>query len=163
MDLRVLRYSPEINDTQGILKDENAEFFSHTIEDEVRERGKKIKGETCIWDGRYKLGIRKELTELTKKHRISYNAANINGVIENWFEYHIEILGIPNFIGCYIHAGNNEKHTDGCLLLGDTIGNNTIEPGNMPRSLQAIKRFYKKYYPLLEQGKEIYINFITLK
>jgi hypothetical protein len=163
MDLRVLRYSPQINDTLGILKDENADFFSYTCEDEEREKGHKVAKETAIWDGRYKLGIRKELTELTKKHREVYNKTAIDGVVEEWFKFHIEILNIPDFTGVYVHSGNTEAQTDACLLLGDSANNNRFDKGRIDNSLRAVKRFYKKYYPMLEEDKEIYINFITLK
>lgn len=158
MELRVLRYSETKIDTLGILKDENAEFFSYSCEDEKREKGNKVKGETRIWDGRYKLGIRKEETPLTLKHREDYNK-----IWKFKFTYHIEILGIPDFVGCYIHTGNTEKHTDGCLLLGDKANNNKLEPGKIELSNQAVERFYAKYYPLLEKGQEIWISFITLK
>lgn len=157
MELRVLRYSGTKIDTLGILKDENAQFFSYSCEDEAREKGHKVKAETRIWDGRYKLGIRKEDTKLTIAHREAYNK-----IWKYKFQYHIEILGILDFTGCYIHVGNHEGHTEGCLLLGDRVNNNQLELGKLELSNQAIERFYAKYYPLLEKGQEIYINFITL-
>lgn len=157
MDLFVYRYSSSSIDTLGILIDESKQFFSYSCEDEFREKGKKIKAETRIWEGRYKLGIRKEETGLTLKHREDYNK-----IWKFEFTYHIEILNIPDFIGCYVHVGNHEGHTEGCLLLGDKVNNNIIEKGKIELSNQAVERFYAKYYPLLEQGKEIYINFVNI-
>lgn len=109
----------------------------------------KLKGETRIPKGLYELRIRREDTPLTVKHRKDYG---------DWFKYHIEVTGVKDFTGIYIHAGNNDSHTDGCLLLADTIGNNQIEDGQTSRSIQAVKRFYLKVYPLLERGQRTYIN-----
>ena len=157
LELRLIRYSSQKIDTLGIFKDEIGEFFSYSIEDEKRDI--KISGETRIPEGRYPLKIRKEDTDLTLKHRIAYN----KGEITPWFFFHIEICNIPNFKGVYIHVGNTEKDTEGCLLLGDKINNNTLEPGLLSNSTNAIKRFYLRYYPILLKGeKEIYLNIITI-
>jgi hypothetical protein len=94
------------------------------------------------------------LTPLTKKHRENYN----NATFGNWFKHHIEITGLPRHKAVYLHAGNNEKHTDACLLLGDTMHNHTIEKDKMERSIQACKRFYEICYPYLESGKRSYIE-----
>jgi len=34
--LKVYRYSSQKNDTLGVLKDELSDFFSYTLEDEIR-------------------------------------------------------------------------------------------------------------------------------
>jgi len=130
--------------TVGALYLENKRLFSWTLEDEHRDV--KVKGETRIPANTYELKIRKEDTPLTIKHRTSYGA---------WFKYHIEITGIPNFTGVYVHAGNDETHTDGCLLLGDTLLNNeSFEKNNLANSTQAVERFYKLVYPIIDAGKE---------
>lgn len=126
----------------------DGEFFCFTLEDEFRAT--KLRGETRIPEGTYKLLIRKDDTPLTLKHRTAYGP---------WFKYHIEIGGIKDFTGVYIHAGNDETHTDGCLLLGDTVANHIIQPKNpLGASVQAIKRFYERVYPLLEKGQEVLID-----
>lgn len=94
------------------------------------------------------------LTPLTLKHRIAYNIAPFG----NWFKHHIEIAELPRHKGVYVHAGNNETHTDACLLLGDTMHNHTIEKDKMERSIQACKRFYDLCYPHLESGKPSFIE-----
>lgn len=152
-----LRYSDNGKSTQGILLEKNDPkpiFFSHTLEDEFRKPDEKVKGETRIPAGIYELKILKLETPITLKHRLDYNK---NG--EDWFKFHIEITNIPNFSGVYIHAGNSEKHTEGCLLLNDTANNNMIEIGDMSRSVQAVKRFYLKIYPELEAGNKVFIDF----
>jgi hypothetical protein len=156
------RYSDNGNSTQGLFFEkidlsgidmQTLEWFSHTLEDEYR--AEKVKGETRIPGGKvYELKIRQEDTPLTIKHRETYN----KGEAEPWFEYHIEITGIENFFGCYIHSGISEKHTDGCLLLCDTANNHKIETGDMARSLQAVKRFYQKVYPHLKKGGRAFLE-----
>lgn len=149
MNFILQRYSDNGKSTQGILleKGVKAVFFSHALEDEHRDV--KVSGETRIPAGFYELKIRKEDTVLTIKHRASYGS---------WFKYHIEITGIKNFTGVYVHAGNSEKHTEGCLLLNDTANNNMIEEGEMSRSQQAVKRFYEKVYPHLEAGNKAFLE-----
>jgi hypothetical protein len=144
------RYSDNGNSTQGILFEKleaKPKFFSHSLEDEYREL--KLSGETRIPAGKYELKIRKEDTVLTIKHRTTYGS---------WFKYHIEIVGIKNFSGVYIHSGVSEKHTDGCLLLMDTMNNNQIDALEESRSLQAIKRFYEKVYPHLDGGGKAFLE-----
>jgi len=121
--------------------------FSFIVEDEPRIE--KVKGETRIWAGTYKLGICKEDSPLTVKHRKTYNKD------EEWFKYHIEILNVNDFISVYFHSGNSESHTDGCQMPNYNL---TITPegefsgGN---SFNAVKEFYKIVYPLLENDEDV--------
>lgn len=151
MNYLLQRYSQSVDNsgsTQGLLiLKEPYSFFSHVLEDEGRD--KKVMKETRIPAGFYELKIRKDDTPLTLKHREAYGA---------WFKHHIEVTGVPGFTGVYVHAGNKESHTEGCLLLNDTANNNTIEAGDMSRSTQAVKRFYEKVYPHLDGGGKAFIE-----
>ena len=130
----------------------DGKYFCWTLEDEFRAN--KVKGETRIPEGLYSLGIMKADTPLTIKHRTAYG---------QWFKYHIEIQKIKDFTGVYIHAGNDEKHTDGCLLLGDSMLNPIIFPKDqLGSSTQAVKRFYELVYPLLEKGEQVLIEFVQV-
>ena len=112
------------------------------IEDEPRRI--KVKGETRIPAGRYRLGIRKELTPLTLKHLDNKN-------YKGWFKYHIEVLNVPNFDGIYSHILNTEIETEGCqgpnyqarIINSEFVGS---------FSTDATKHFYNVVYPLLEAG-----------
>ena len=134
--------------TQGLLftKDPFA-FFCHTLEDESQTV--KVKGETRIPAGLYELKIRKEDTPLTVKHRKDYG---------DWFKFHIEITNVQGFSGVYIHAGNTEQHTEGCLLLGEIQANNTMSAAVLHASIVAVKRFYAIAYPLLESGQKVHLE-----
>lgn len=115
-------------------------FECYVLEDEFRLE--KLKGETRIPAGEYKLGIQNQLTDLTQKYRLKYP----------WFKNHIQIMDVPGFTGIYIHIGNTDKDTDGCLLLGDNADNNRLGGGSVSNSTQAFKRFYSNYYELIELG-----------
>lgn len=157
LELKLIRYSSQKIDTLGILKDEIGEFVCYSLEDE--KRNLKVSKETRIPEGRYKLIIRKEDTALTLKHRITYS----KGETVPWFVYHIEISNIPNFKGVYIHAGNTEQHTEGCLLFGNTVNNNSITGGILGNSIAACKKFYSKYYPIINKNeKAVYLTIITV-
>lgn len=113
------------------------------IEDEPRNV--KVAKETRIWAGDYELKINKQDTPLTLKYRAKYP----------WFKYHIEIAGVKGFSGIYIHVGNTEKDTDGCLLLNNKVaikGNEYVGE----ESTVLFEQFYKAVYPVLERGDRVY-------
>lgn len=131
--------------TFGILQGEGFKA-AFTLEDEPREV--KVKGETRIPAGLYVLKIRKEDTPLTVKHRTAYGP---------WFKFHIEITNVAGFGGIYIHAGNDETHTDGCLLLGDAL-DLSVDKNPLTKSTVAVKRFYELAYPVLEAGGVVHLE-----
>lgn len=137
--------------TQGLLFEKNGDaktFFCHTLEDEGRKV--KVPGETRIWAGFYELRILKVENKWVADHRAKYGT---------WFKYPIEVTNVRDFTGILIHAGTDQTHTEGCILLDDTMGNNMVDAANQgSRSLQAVKRFYDKVYPLLEKGEKVFIE-----
>lgn len=126
----------------------NGHKHSFVIEDEARL--KKVKGETRIPAGTYKLGIRKVASPMTKRYRQKYH----------WFKFFIVLIGVPNFTYVYFHIGNKETHTDACQLLGYGAA---LDENNHYRNTQsavAVKDFYEKIYPLLERGEEVEYHII---
>lgn len=136
--------------TFGTLLEPGLKYKSFVLEDTYRE--KKIKGETRIPAGKYKLKLHKVDTPLTLKHRVDYNK---NG--ESWFKYHIEIVGIPGYDSVYIHAGNDDKHTKGCLLLNFGF-NLAVKDNQGSNSIIAVKAFYQLVEPLLEKNIDCTID-----
>lgn len=146
MDFILQRFSDNRDCTLGLLFSKTPtlpHFESYTLEDE--QRVDKLKGETRIPAGFYELKIRKEETPLTLKYRAKYN----------WFQNHIEITNVNGFKGVYIHIGNNDENTDGCILLGDNADNNNIGYGSISNSTQAFSRWYKKVFDYLDGGGKV--------
>jgi hypothetical protein len=81
--------------TMGKMYIDNV-FECFTLEDTVREKGVKIKGETAIPYGRHK-------------------------VVANYsprFKKRMPEIIVPMFTGIRIHNGSHEGHTEGCILCG---------------------------------------------
>ena len=134
----------------GFLTNEEKSFRSFVLEDTAHVV--KINGVTRIPAGFYELGLRKEDTPLTKKHRESYKGMDWFDRHPNW--YHIEILKIPNYRGVYIHTGNDDSHTLGCLLLIYAFDISLLNnPGSKSRA--AVNDFYAIVYPILRDGGKV--------
>ena len=76
------------------------EYFCDTLEPTWRDYahgGRKIKGRSAIPEGRYAVVI------------------SWSPKMKAWLPI---LLGVPNFAGIRIHAGNTAKDTQGCILVG---------------------------------------------
>jgi hypothetical protein len=94
MRIEVKRLHRTDNSTIGELTIDG-KFECYTLED--KERDVKIKGETAIPKGTYKVIINKS----------------------NRFKKLLPLLiGVPNFEGVRIHPGNSNHDTEGCILVG---------------------------------------------
>lgn len=95
----------------------DGEFECYTLEDIVRPKGEKVYGETAIPCGTYRV------------------------VID--FSPHFgrrlpHVLDVPGFDGIRIHPGNTDADTDGCLLVGQTKGEDYI--GQSKLAFEALFR-----------------------
>lgn len=108
-------------------KNADPEYFCDTLEDKVRLDGQKIYGKTAIPAGSYKL----LMTFSPKFNRIM-------PLIHN----------VPGYAGVRIHAGNTDKDTEGCLLVGFNK-----EVGKVINSQVTFLKLYNilKTYPELDQ------------
>lgn len=153
MNLILQRFSDNRDSTLGLLfkkitdgRGERPLFMAYTIEDEYRSE--KVSKETRIPAGFYELKLRQELTPLTLKYRKRFN----------WFTYHIEITNVANFTGVYIHVGNTDDDSAGCVLVGDNADNNTLGAGSISNSLQAYTRIYQQIVSQLEGGSKVHLE-----
>jgi hypothetical protein len=64
--------------------------------------------------------------------------------------------GMVKFI--YIHVGNKDDDTDGCLLVGDGQVSNVIERGTVTTSVAAYRRLYEKIEAELDAAEAVWIT-----
>jgi hypothetical protein len=115
MKIEVKRLHRTDNSTIGELTIDG-KFECYTLEDV--ERYAKIKGETAIPKGTYKVIINQS----------------------NRFKRLLPLLiGVPNFEGVRIHAGNSNHDTEGCILVGQ---NRSVD--YITKSRKAFDSLFKK-------------------
>jgi len=140
MNILLEHINNESDTTIGQLRIDG-EFECFTLEDE--KRSQKIKGETRIPNGVYEIKKREVVSGLTQIYRDKYD----------WFDFHLEIQNVPDFNYVYIHVGNDDDHTDGCILLGNQLVSNRItENNNLLDSATAFKAMYLKVSEALLMG-----------
>jgi len=117
MKLEVVRFSSQADSTSGLLFEVNdlgRHFLCYTLEDE--RRALKVKGETRVPAGTYKIELRTE-GGFHDRYDKKYPGIHIGM---------LHIQDVPNFEYILIHTGNTDEHTAGCLIVGDAQENNKI-------------------------------------
>lgn len=141
MNLELLRLRSEATYSLGVLLEKTpagSRWLAWTLEDEHREE--KVPGQTRIPPGTYRLALR---TEGGLHARYSARFPELHrGML--WLQ------GVPGFSWIYLHIGNTEAHTDGCLLVGDQI----LE-GSLGHSAAAYLRLYPPIAAALERGESV--------
>ena len=94
--------------------------------------GRKIKGCSAIPEGRYAVVI-------------SYSPR-----FQQWLPI---LLGVPNFSGIRIHAGNTAKDTEGCILVGKNR-----EVGKVLDSRKWLNGIKHKIVEAKERGEAVWIT-----
>jgi hypothetical protein len=120
MEIKIKRLHRTENSTIGELSIDG-KFQCYTLED--KEREVKIKSETAIPKGTYKVSI-------TQSNRFK----RLLPLLDN----------VPNFEGVRIHSGNSNHDTEGCILVGTTrstdfIGNSRIAFDKLFKKMQLAK------------------------
>ena len=134
MKLRLERSWPLIDRTIGRLFVDGI-FDCYTCEDAVRE-GPKIPGKTAIPCGVYKVII-----NMSKRFK----------------RLMMLLLGVPDFSGIRIHAGNTEADTEGCILVGlekDATG--------IFASRWALTRLQPQVQAALDRDEEVTIEIVNM-
>lgn len=122
-------------------------YFCDTLEDPDRGltstmnlteiKSKKIKGDTAIPTGTYKITldvVSPKYSNFSKYPYVKFCEGKMP-----------RLLNIPGYEGVLIHAGNTQKNTEGCLLVGE---NKVV--GKVINS-QAT---WKKLYEILQKDKD---------
>ena len=129
MELILKRFSGADESTLGLIFVEE-KFFCYSLEDQFNEP--KIPGETRIPAGRYQIILR---TEGGMHSRYSDRFAFHKGML--WLQ------DVPGFTFIYLHTGNNDDHSEGCILTGDGQVQNVTERGQVTSSVAAYRRLYE--------------------
>jgi len=145
MILKLTRFANGKDSTLGIMRiDDRFECF--TLEDEYREQ--KVKGETRIPNGKYEVVFRETPSPLTTKYRNKFD----------WFNWHLMLKDVKNFDYVYIHVGNTDDHTDGCILVGYQGWKTPSDEYEVHRSTDAYRDLYAKVKSQLLIGEKVEIE-----
>jgi hypothetical protein len=147
MKIKMIRSFHSDTTTIGTLFVNNI-FECFTLEDAVRDT--KIKRKTAIPEGTYDIKYREVVTPMTEKYRKRYKKMG--------FKYHLELQNVPNYKYVYIHIGNTPKDTEGCILVGDSLNENTK---TLLKSTQAFTRLYPKIRRAFNKGERVSITIIN--
>jgi hypothetical protein len=127
MKITVERFDFGSNETLSKLYIDGV-FMCYCIEDEVRQV--KIKGESCIPVGTYKVG---------KRHSPKFSPKFGHPML--W------VKDVPGFEFILIHTGNTDNDTEGCLIVGMRIGSLDGK-----RAVLDSKIAYNKIYPIISEA-----------
>lgn len=148
MELFAQRISSGAEATLGILHDvtdhANRRFQCYVLEDQFNEP--KIPGETRIPVGRYQIKLR---TEGGMHQRY--------GKRFPWHKGMLWLQNVKDFTFIYIHVGNKDDDSEGCLLVGDGQISNVVERGQVMSSVTAYKRLYHRIIEALD-NEEVWIE-----
>lgn len=124
-----------------------------TLEDQVRPGDifqVKIPGKTAIPAGRYRIVI-------DRSERFSRIASQKAGHPVDVFLPHL--LDVPNFSGIRIHALNRAEETEGCIGVGEAIGDVDGDgPDDVLHSAAALRVVMDRIQGALNAGEECFIT-----
>lgn len=144
MELEMDRLISDTDATVGFLRvDDKGECF--TLEDE--NRAIKVMGETRIPAGRYEIKLR-DAGGVNARYHLKFPDIH-KGML--WLQ------DVPNFTWIYIHVGNIDDHTDGCILTGDSA-NIKLDKKSIGHSRDAYERLYVKVAKVLLSGEKVFIT-----
>lgn len=146
MELKVIRYADNGETTLGMLF-LNGKPFCFTLEDQFR--AVKVSGDTRIPEGKYDIKYKLDGTH-NDEYKKKYGAKHF-GML--WLQ------NVPNFQYILIHIGNNEKDTEGCLLVGVTADSSNFTIGG---STVAYEKLYPIVASALNKGEKVTIEYIKV-
>lgn len=143
MQLRLQRIEKYKDHSEGLLYIDN-QLICFTLEDEKRDV--KIKSETRIPAGTYEITLR---TAGGMHVRYAKNSPAHKGML--W------LRNVPGFEFIYIHIGNTDEDTAGCVLVGLSlsIGNNMISSSKL-----AYDKVYKMISSAIGKQERVFIQVV---
>lgn len=149
MELALLRHNSGADSTIGLLFDASSnEWLGYTCEDEGREI--KLAGETRVPAGRYEIQLRGGETPMNRRYRERFGAFHV-GML--WLQ------AVPGFEFVYIHIGNDDDDTSGCILVGWNAQTDTASMGGrVGRSTDCYLALYDRITSKLLDGERVFIR-----
>ena len=141
------RIASDIDSTIGTLWI-NGVFRAFTIEDEFRFE--KVIGETRVISGIYDISLRTD-SPMAARYKARYG---------DWHKGMIWIMGIPNFEYIYLHTGNDESHTDGCIIVGYGANAKRNYNMNVQHSRDVYVDIAKEVFYVLKAGEHVTFEII---
>ncbi len=126
----------------------DGELFGFVMEDPIREV--KIPGETGIPAGIYQVVYQERLTGKTTAYRRKFD----------WFDKHLMLKDVPNYVDVYDHIGNFPKDSKGCRLITNIMTAN--DPTQLGQSTPTFKRYYLKVKAALDRGEVVTTEIVNL-
>lgn len=146
MKLTLRRIATNNDETYGVLyvdgKYSGRNIFCHTLEDQHQET--KIANETCIPSGTYDIKLRPIMDGNVNARYTDLFPSMHRGML--WLQ------DVPGFTWIYIHIGNTDDHTSGCILVGQQGHINNQGIITLNRSTAAYTHLYKSVVKDAENG-----------
>lgn len=141
MKLHLQRFASREHTTLGALFDvtDGRKFLCFVLEDEFRKV--KVKGETRIPRGTYRVALRK-IGGFNERYARRFPKIH-KGML--W------LLDVPGFEYILVHCGNRDEDTDGCLLVGDDAH---FDPEGGDSWVASSTAAYQRIYPSLAAAVE---------
>ena len=141
--LRMDRLVSNDDATIGMIKSE--ELVGFTCEDEFRLS--KVPGETRIPAGVYEIKFRCAGGMLDKYQQIYPNHPGM-----------LHLQNVEGFRYVYLHHGNTDDHTDGCILVGH--GATLNQEFCISNSRDLYIRFYREIQKAFAKGRKVFIAIV---
>lgn len=147
-DYKLLRFASAEESTLGLIyrwAGSALSFRCFTLEDQFNSP--KVPGETRIPVGRYEIRLR--------------DAGGMNEDYKQRFSFHrgmLHLQEVPEFTWIYLHVGNFEHQTEGCILVGDGAIQNVTEIGQVTSSVAAYTRLYQEIVEAMDGGEAVWIT-----
>lgn len=145
MIIKVNRYGNGLDSTGGLLFVDNV-HLGYTCEDQ-KQPGVKVQNETCIPVGRYRLKLR--------------DAGGMNERYKAKYDFHkgmLHLQDVPNFTWIYIHVGNTDDHTSGCILVGRSATRSSRGEYTVGQSVDMYSDIYRLIYSAINSGEEVWVE-----
>ena len=145
MEINVTRIVSDSDTTIGVMTLNN-KFVGFTCEDEFRLD--KLPKETRIPAGTYKLELRIG-SPMAEKYKRRYGS---------WHTGMIWVKDVPNFSFIYLHTGNTDDHTEGCILVGYGAAAKPGDQMTISQSRAAYAQLANQLIPAIEAGESCTIQ-----